>query len=205
MESVYDIGIKSIDGQEDMLSSLKGKVCLFVNIATKAGYEPKCSKLWSYARTSEKMWELQQVHEMFDNFSVVGFPCNQFYGMEPLGNEEIHKFIKDNYPFVTFPISEKIEVNGTDEHQVFTFIKGNARRRHNDTMADMSMNAQIGQSLANETVNRVPSNYEKFVIGKNGKLLMRFRFSSSPLADESETLDSHDTIKSSIKIALDIP
>ena len=148
---------------------------------------------------------LQQVHEMFDNFSVVGFPCNQFYGMEPLGNEEIHKFIKDNYPFVTFPISEKIEVNGTDEHQVFTFIKGNARRRHNDTMADMSMNAQIGQSLANETVNRVPSNYEKFVIGKNGKLLMRFRFSSSPLADESETLDSHDTIKSSIKIALDIP
>jgi glutathione peroxidase len=142
---------------------------------------------------------------MFENFSVVGFPCNQFHGMEPLGNEEIHKFIKDNYPFVTFPISEKIEVNGDNEHQVFTFVKGNTKRRHNDTMADMSHSAQMGQSLANETINRVPSNYEKFIIGKNGRTLMRFRFSSSPLADESETLDSHDTIKSSIKIALDIP
>jgi len=98
--SVYSIKINSIDGTGDLLSSVKGNVCLFVNIASKAGYQPKCSKLWSHARTTRQLWELQKLHEMFDGFSVVGFPCNQFGGMEPLGNIEINDFIKKFYPFV---------------------------------------------------------------------------------------------------------
>jgi glutathione peroxidase len=201
--SVYDIKIKSIDGEEDILDRLKGKVCLFTNIVSKAGYEPKCSKLWSHARTMRQFWELQQLHDLFgDDFSVVGLPCNQFYGMEPLDNEQISQFIKDTYPFVTFPITEKIDVNGPDEHPVYTYLKGPHTRRADDNRADNSDAAIAGQNLANQAISRIPSNFEKIIVSREGLHVMRFRFTNWPMADESLINESDLTIKDSIKMLL---
>ena len=204
MTSVFDIPIKSLSGNSNMLSGLSGKVCLFVNIATKAGYTPQCSKLWSQARTTRQLWELEQLHKKYSNygFSVVGFPCNQFYGMEPLGDDDIAKFIDVAYPFLTFPISEKIDVNGENEHEVFRFLKGNQTRRVDDNPADNSDRALDGQNKAGEALARIPSNFEKFIVGRNGQLVFRFRFTNWPLADESLINESDLTIRSAIESIL---
>ena len=204
MTSVFDIPIKSLSGNSNMLSGLSGKVCLFVNIATKAGYTPQCSKLWSQARTTRQLWELEQLHKKYSDygFSVVGFPCNQFYGMEPLGDDDIAKFIDVAYPFLTFPISEKIDVNGENEHEVFRFLKGNQTRRVDDNPADNSDRALDGQNKAGEALARIPSNFEKFIVGRNGQLVFRFRFTNWPLADESLINESDLTIRSAIESIL---
>lgn len=201
--SVYEIPIKSIDGSTDMLSGLSGKVCLFTNIATKAGYSPKCSNVWSFARTARRLWELQKVHEMFDNFSVVGFPCNQFYGMEPLDNDSINRFIKLNYPFISFPISEKIDVNGENEHPVYSFLKGRETRRKDDNPADLSSHAVASANKANQAMGRIPSNYEYFTISPQGRVAHRMSFNNWPLAKESMTNESELTIITAIQSLMD--
>lgn len=201
--SVYEVPISSIDGEPNMLSGLSGKVCLFVNIATKAGYSPKCSNVWSFCRTARRLWELQKVHEMFDNFSVVGFPCNQFYGMEPLSDEEIRKFIKTNYPFVSFPISQKIDVNGENEHPVYSFIKGKETRRFDDVPANTSKVAVSSANKANQAMGRIPSNYEHFVISAEGKVSHRLSFNNWPLAKESVTNESELTVITAIQSLMD--
>jgi len=96
--SFYDFSASSIHGRENYLSEFKGKITLVVNIASKYGYEPQCSKLWSYARTCRQLGQLQEVHEEFSDrgFSVLAFPCNQFGSMDPGTNEEIADFIKQN-------------------------------------------------------------------------------------------------------------
>lgn len=201
--SVYEIPISSIDGEPNVLSGLNGKVCLFVNIATKAGYSPKCSNIWSFARTARRLWELQKVHEMFQGFSVVAFPCNQFYGMEPLGNKEILNFIKQNYPFVSFPITEKIDVNGDSEHPVYSFLKGKETRRFDDTPANTSQFAVSSANKANQAMGRIPSNFENFIISKDGRVAHRLSFNNWPLATESVTNESELTVIKAIKSLMD--
>jgi glutathione peroxidase len=201
-QSIYDIPIRSIDGEDDMLSNLKGKVTLFVPFASKAGYEPKCSRIWSYARTSKKLWELQKLHEMFGGFSVVGIPTNQFWGMEPLGNEDISKFIKEVYPFVTFPITEKIVVNGEDEHEVASHLKGYVKRLVDDTKAASSLAAAQGQNLAGGSMHKIPALYEKFIVNKDGRQMYRFRFSVQPLSEVIEASDMDQTIIQAVQSLL---
>jgi glutathione peroxidase len=199
-ESIFDIQISSLDGQQDLMSTVKGNVCLFVNIASKCGYSPTCSRLWSYARTAKVLWELQQVHEEFFDrgFRVVAFPSNDFGGMESRENEEILRFIRENYPFVTFPISEKISVNGVNEHPIYSFIKGPERRNFSDNMADMSDSAKKGQNLAMQAMMRIPHNYEKFLISREGLRIARFNWQDSPLATEPLVFGAGWTIREAI-------
>jgi glutathione peroxidase len=203
--SIFDIEISSISGNPGLLSSLKNHVCLVVNIASKAGYTPKCSNVWSYARTARQLWELQQVHDMFKErgFSIIGVPCNQFGSMEPLGNEEIDQFIKKNYSFVNFPITEKIEVNGDNEHAMYTFLKGPWLRRNSDNMADMSESARAGQNLANQAMARIPHNWEKFLVSRAGENISRFSWQEWPLAKEPLTIGSPWTITDAIRSVLE--
>lgn len=201
-QSIYDIPINSIDGDENILAELKGKVTLFFPFASKAGYEPKCSRIWSYARTARNLWELQKLHEMFDGFNVVGIPTNQFWNMEPLGNQEISKFIKDVYPFVTFPITEKIVINGDDEHPVASHLKGNVKRLVDDTKADGSANATQGQNLAGGSMHKIPANYEKFIVNKEGRQMNRFRFSVRPLSEVLEASDMDMTVIQAVQSLL---
>jgi glutathione peroxidase len=200
MDNVYLIKIKSLNGQQDFLSQYNGKVTLMVNISSKFGYKPQCSPLWSYVRTSRNLWELQKVHDEFKDrgFSVIGFPCNQFGKMEPGSNEEIDDFIKINYPFVTFPISEKVEVNGKNEHEVFSFLKGKEKRAYSDTTADGTEAAAIGQNLAGQAIARIPHNYEKFLISRNGIVVSRFNWQDMPLDEEPRFMGAGWTIREAI-------
>jgi len=201
MKSVYDEKIRSIDGSDDLLKGVVGKTCLFVNIASKAGYTPKShSKMWSHARTTRHLWELQKVHEEFGhrNFSVVTFPCNQFYNMEPLDNQQIHSYIQKTYPFITFPISEKIDVNGVNEHPIYTILKGGETRKVSDNAANSSDRALENQNLANNAMSRISGNYENLIVSSNGQLVFRFNMKNWPMADDALTNESDLTIRKAI-------
>jgi glutathione peroxidase len=201
IKSVFDMPIKSIDGTFDVMNSVRGKVCLFTNIVTKTGYAPKCSPIWSYARAARQLWELQQLHEMFSdkNFSVVGFPCNQFGQMEPSSNEDINQFISEAYPFVTFPITEKIDVNGQDEHKIWSFLKGDIIRAFDDNKADGSDKAASGQNLAGQAIMRIPHNYEKFMVSREGQQVARLNWADLPLAEQPLAAGSSWTVIEAVK------
>jgi len=204
IKSVFDMPIKSIDGTFDVMNSVRGKVCLFTNIVTKTGYTPKCSPIWSYARAARQLWELQQLHEMFSdkNFSVVGFPCNQFGQMEPSNNEGINQFISEAYPFVTFPITEKIDVNGQDEHKIWSFLKGDIIRAFDDNKADGSDKAASGQNLAGQAIMRIPHNYEKFMVSREGQQVGRLNWADLPLAEQPLAAGSSWTVIEAVKSLL---
>jgi glutathione peroxidase len=199
--SAYEIPLMSINGAYDIMQTVKGKLTLFTNIASKLGYTPQCSVTWSYARTCKYLWELQQVHDMFKErgFSVVGAPCNQFGKQEPKENFEIEAFIKEAYPFVTFPISEKIEVNGKNEHPLYTFFKGPERRGYSDTTADGSKEAVDGQNLVGQAIARIPHSYEKFLVSQQGVMITRFNWQDGPLDEEPRVMGAGWTITEAIE------
>ena len=98
-----------------------------------------------------------------------------------------------------FPITEKIEVNGENEHALFAFLKGTAKRISSDTRADNSAEAAHGHNLANQALHRVPHNYEKFLVGTSGQVLRRFSWGEFPLASERLTDQSASTILEALK------
>jgi glutathione peroxidase len=104
---VYDIGIESIEGSPNLLDTIRGKVALFVNVASRCGLTPQY----------EGLVRLQQKYAD-RGFTVVGFPCNQFLGQEPGTADEIKEFCSVTYG-VDFPLSEKIDVNGEHRHPLY--------------------------------------------------------------------------------------
>lgn len=199
--SVFDLPISSIDGSINVMEQVRGNACLFTNIVTKTGYTPKCSPIWSYARAARQLWELQKLHEMFSGkgFSVVAFPCNQFGEMEPAENREIDLFIKEAYPFVTFPITEKIDVNGQNEHSIWKFLKGDIIRAFDDNKADGSDKAAAGQNLAGQAIMRIPHNYEKFLVSRGGQQVGRLNWADLPLADKPLAAGASWTVIEAVK------
>src|SRR5882757_1405899 len=102
--SIYDIPVKDIDGTATNLSAYKGKVLLIVNVASKCGFTPQYTALEAtYTKYSDQ------------GFVILGFPCNQFGGQEPGSDEEIKQFCSSKFN-VTFPLYDKIEVNGAGRH-----------------------------------------------------------------------------------------
>lgn len=198
--SLYSFNASSITGQDNYLSTFTGQVSLVVNIASKCGYTPQCSNLWSYARTSRQLWQLQVIHDLFKNrgFTVLAFPCNQFGFMEPKNNSEINNFIKQNYPFVTFPIFEKVEVNGKNEHEIFSFLKGYEKRSYADFAADGTDQAKKNQNLADQAVARISHNYEKFLVDRNGRMISRFNWQDMPLDEIPRIQGAGWTIREAI-------
>jgi glutathione peroxidase len=183
--SIYNCSISSIDGQENFMEQFKGKVTLITNTVSKYGYTPQCSVFWSYARTLRRFWQLQKVHDEFKDkgFSVVGVPCNQFAQglMESGSNEEISSFIKKAYPFVNFPFTEKLEVNGPNESEIYSILKGKEKRIISDNMADQSALAQEGWNQEGQALARIPHSWEQFVVGRSGSVISRFNWQSMPL------------------------
>lgn len=109
-KNFYDFTVKSIDGKDFPLSSLKGKKVLVVNVASKCGHTPQYE-------------QLQALYEQYgpDKFVIIGFPANNFMKQEPGTNEEIQEFCKLNYG-VTFPMMEKISVKGKDIHPLYKWL-----------------------------------------------------------------------------------
>ena len=109
-KSFYDFTVKTIDGKDFPLSSLKGKKVLVVNVASKCGLTPQYAQL-------EKLYEKYKDKD----FVIVGFPANNFMGQEPGSNEEIAQFCSLNYD-VTFPMMAKISVKGKEIAPLYQWL-----------------------------------------------------------------------------------
>jgi len=110
MKNFYDFKVDGLDGSKDLLTGLKGKVVLAVNVASRCGLTPQYT-------------DLEGLHEELagENFAVVGFPCNQFGAQEPGSGRDIQTFCSANYG-VTFPMSAKLEVNGAGRHPLYGWL-----------------------------------------------------------------------------------
>lgn len=141
--TVYDADLTSLDGTPGLLPAQSGKVTLLVNVASKCGLTPQY----------EQLEALQQKYAD-RGFTVVGVPCNQFMGQEPGTPDEIAAFCSTTYG-VTFPLTEKIEVNGPDRDPLYVGL------------------TEVPDS-DDGTVGDVRWNFEKFLIGRDGDVLARF-------------------------------
>lgn len=153
--SFYDLTINSIDGKEMRMSDFKGKYVLCVNVASKCGYTPQYEDL-------EKLYEQYQ-----GKLVIVGFPCNQFLGQEPGTSEEIVSFCQKNYG-VTFPLTEKIDVKGKNQHGVYQWL--------------------TQKSLNGVADGNVKWNFHKFLISPEGEWLAEFPSGVKPLDSELTSL-----------------
>ena len=149
-DSLYKIPVKDIDGKDTSLDAYKGKVLLIVNVASKCGYTPQYK-------------ELEAIHEKYKDkgFTVLGFPCNQFGGQEPGTNEQIKQFCSTTYN-VTFPLFDKIAVNGPKRHPLYVALAGPESPFPGD----------------------IKWNFNKFLIGRDGKIIKRFSTPTKPDAAE---------------------
>src|SRR3954466_13336306 len=105
--SVYEIPVRTIDGRDTSLREYEGRALLIVNVASECGHTPQYAGLEELQRTYGSQ-----------GLTVLGFPCNQFGGQEPGTNEEIAEFCSETYG-VTFPLFDKIEVNGPGRHPLY--------------------------------------------------------------------------------------
>ena len=152
--TLYDIPVKTLSGEDSSLGALAGKTLLVVNVASKCGLTPQYAALEAlHSRLADR------------GFSVVGFPCNQFMGQEPGTAEEIEQFCSTTYG-VTFPMFEKIEVNGEGRHAIYDQLTA---------VPD-----------ADGAAGDVQWNFEKFLLGPDGAVLARFRPRTVP--DDPEVL-----------------
>ena len=141
--SIYDIPLSTLSGDAASLAEHKGKALLLVNVASKCGLTPQYTGL-------------EQLHEKYADkgFAVLGFPCNQFGGQEPGSSDEIKEFCSLTYG-VSFPLYEKLEVNGEGRHPLYD---------------------QLTQKPDSEgEAGDVKWNFEKFLISADGEVLERFR------------------------------
>jgi glutathione peroxidase len=150
-QSIYDIKLKDIDGKDTTLAAYKGKAVLIVNVASKCGYTKQYAGL-------EALYQKYKDQGLV----VLGVPCNQFGGQEPGTNEEIKQFCSSKYN-VTFPLFDKIEVNGANRHPLYVQLAGKDSPFPGD----------------------IKWNFNKFLIGRDGKIVKRF---DSKVAPESEEL-----------------
>jgi len=109
--TIYDIPVKTLAGESSSLAGFKGETILIVNVASKCGLTPQYEGLEALQKTYEAR-----------GFSVVGFPCNQFAGQEPGSAEEIQALCSTTYG-VTFPLFEKIDVNGEDQSPIYAELE----------------------------------------------------------------------------------
>lgn len=124
----YDFKVKTLEGEDFDLSSLKGKKVMVVNLASKCGLTPQYK-------------DLQEVYDNYrgDDFVIIGFPANNFMNQEPGSADEIRKFCSDNYG-VTFPIMEKISVKGKDMHPLYQWLTSKEKNGVKDS--EVSWNFQ---------------------------------------------------------------
>lgn len=146
----YDIEVKTIDGEVIKLDQFRGKVLLIVNVASACGYTPQY----------EGLQALYAKHRAA-GLTVLGFPCNQFGAQESGSNAEIKEFCSTKF-HVTFPMFEKIEVNGAKRHPLYTFLAGKD----------------------SPFPGNIKWNFSKFLIGRDGTIIARFESDVEPDSPE---------------------
>ena len=148
----YNLEAKKISGETVSMSEYKGKTIVVVNTASKCGFTPQYKGL-------EELYQKYKDQGLV----ILGFPCNQFGKQEPGRAQEIQEFCEINYG-VTFPIFDKVDVNGSNAHPIFKYLKSN---------------------LGGFLVSSIKWNFTKFVIDKNGKPIKRFGPTTKPEDMES--------------------
>jgi glutathione peroxidase len=154
-QSVHQFKVEDIDGNIFDLSTLQGKKVMIVNTASKCGLTPQYEQLEAVYQTYKD-----------SNFTIIGFPANNFMGQEPGSNEEIADFCLKNYG-VSFPMMSKISVKGKDMHELYQFL----------TEADLN-------GLED---NEVKWNFQKYLIDEEGKLVKVIKPTTLP--DDKEIID----------------
>ncbi|MFH9084414.1 glutathione peroxidase [Streptomyces sp. Ru62] len=150
--SPLDVEIEALQGGSADLSRFAGKAVLIVNVASKCGLTPQYTGL-------EKLQERYAEQ----GFTVLGVPCNQFLGQEPGTAEEIAEFCSATYG-VTFPLTEKVEVNGPGRHPLYERL--------------------VGFADAEGHSGDIRWNFEKFLIGRDGQVVARFSPQTEPESAE---------------------
>ena len=150
--SFYDFKARDIKGSEVSMDNYRGKTVIVVNTASKCGFTPQYG-------------ELQQLYEEYKDqgLEILGFPCNQFAHQEPGDGEEISQFCSINFG-VSFPLFDKIDVNGPAAHPIFQYLT---------------------KALPGAIGKRVKWNFTKFLIGPDGTPVKRFAPADSPLSMKS--------------------
>ncbi|MDQ0221199.1 glutathione peroxidase [Peribacillus cavernae] len=160
--SVHSFHANLSNGEEISLEKYKGKVMLLVNTASKCGLTPQYEGI-------EKLFETYNEK----GFTVLGFPCNQFGGQEPGTDEEISSFCSVNYN-VTFPLFQKIEVNGENAHPLYQYLREQA-----PVDADLDENSPLNQD-SNVEDSSIKWNFTKFLIDQDGNVVKRFAPTTKP-------------------------
>ncbi|RQM04913.1 hypothetical protein DH86_00002710 [Scytalidium sp. 3C] len=145
-------------GEPFPLDQYKGKVVLVVNVASKCGFTPQYKGL-------EELYK--SVRAQHPDFEIIGFPCNQFGSQEPGSNDDIQNFCQLNYG-VTFPVLGKTEVNGDNANPVYKWLKN-------------EKSGLLGMKL-------IKWNFEKFLIGRDGKVKGRWASIATPKSLEPQIL-----------------
>ena len=153
MPGIYDFTAKSLAGEDVLLRQYEGKVLLIVNTASKCGFTPQYQGLEALHRELAPR-----------GFAVLGFPCNQFGAQEPGDARQIGEFCESKYD-VTFPMFEKIEVNGFHAHPLFDHLK-------------REKSGLLGPSIK--------WNFTKFLVDRNGKVVARHAPTTTPQALKKE-------------------
>jgi glutathione peroxidase len=158
MSLVYDFSAKKLDGEEISLDTFSGTVLLIVNVASQCGFTPQYTGLEALYRKYAPQ-----------GFAVLGFPCNQFGAQEPGDAAEIAQFCSRTFD-VTFPMFEKIEVNGAGAHPLYQFLKSEQKG-----------------VLGTEPIKW---NFTKFLVDRQGQVTARFAPTTKPsdLAPEIERI-----------------
>jgi glutathione peroxidase len=152
MTTIYEPTIHTLSGQDSSLGDFEGKTLLLVNVASKCGLTPQYEGLERLQATYGER-----------GFSVLGFPCNQFGGQEPGTSEEIAEFCSATYG-VSFPLFEKVDVNGSNRHPIYDQLT-----------AVPDAEGEAGD---------IQWNFEKFLVAPNGEIVKRFRPTVDPEAPE---------------------
>lgn len=157
--SVYNIPVKTITGDETTLNQYEGKVLLIVNVASKCGLTPQYEGL-------EKLYQEKQAQGL----EILGFPANNFLAQEPGSNEEIQQFCSLTYN-VDFPLFAKVSVAGEDKHPLYqTLIQAQPERiGEGPWWKDL-----VDYGLTPNPKPEVLWNFEKFLINKKGEVVARF-------------------------------
>jgi len=160
-ESIFAIPLRRINGEETTLAAYRGKVILAVNVASACGLTPQYAAL-------EKIYQDKQA----DGLVVAGFPANEFGAQEPGTNAEIVEFCSAKFG-VTFPMFEKIIVKGPDQHPLYQqLIAAQPRAQEKEEGAFRAKLA--GYGITQENASDILWNFEKFLIGRSGKVVGRF-------------------------------
>ncbi|WP_028767998.1 MULTISPECIES: glutathione peroxidase [Shewanella] len=154
--SIYDFSVTNIQGQTVPLAEYKDRVVLIVNTASKCGFTPQYKEL-------EQLYQKYQAQGLV----ILGFPCNQFGAQEQGDSETISQFCELNFG-VSFPLFEKVEVNGPNTLPLYRYLKTSAK-------------GLLGSE-------KVKWNFTKFLVNRQGQAVTRFAPTTKPMAIEADIL-----------------